>query len=144
DLAGIEANGPGQLLLGQLAHRAVGQQVLKRRRHQIGRLRRRAGKLDRVVLLVRMNNAAEVTHVGHGRLLLVRLAIVRCIVGGRATWQRPKREKAPWRRGSGQRGGQPVLRRKSELTASSSVCESTGQTRWGVSSLKQTSDEQRF
>ena len=66
DLARIEPNRPGQLFLGQLAPLAEHQHVLERRRNQVRRRLRRAGKLRRVVLLVRVNDAAEGVAIGHG------------------------------------------------------------------------------
>ena len=66
DLAGIEANRAGQLFLGQLAALAEHEHVLERRRHQVGRRLRRAGKARRVVPLVRVDDAAERVAIGHG------------------------------------------------------------------------------
>ncbi len=71
DHARIDANGPGQVLFGQLAAIAIEKQMLKRRRHHIRRRRRRTGEVHRVELLVRMNDAAEavnLTHVGNSSL----------------------------------------------------------------------------
>ncbi len=66
DLARVEPNRAGQLLLGQLPPLAVHQHVLERGRHQIGRRLRGAGKLRRIVPLVRVNDAAEGFAIGHG------------------------------------------------------------------------------
>ena len=55
---GSRLDRPGQLLLGQLAHAAVHEHVLEGGRHQVGRLRR-AGKVLGIVLLVRVDDAAE-------------------------------------------------------------------------------------
>ena len=65
DLAGIEPNRAGQLLFGQLAVLAEHEHVLERRRHQIGRRLRRAGKPRRIVPLVRVDDAAECVAIGH-------------------------------------------------------------------------------
>ena len=59
DLAGIEVDRAGQLLVGQLAHAAVRQQVLEGRRDQVRRRLRRAGEVLGIVLLVGVNDAAE-------------------------------------------------------------------------------------
>ena len=59
DLAGIELDRPGQFLVGQFAHVAVGQHVLEGPRDQVGRRLRRAGEVLRVVLLVGVDDAAR-------------------------------------------------------------------------------------
>ena len=59
DLAGVQMNRAGQLFLGQLAHAAVHQQMLERRRNQVGWRRSRAGKVVGVELLVSVNHAAK-------------------------------------------------------------------------------------
>ena len=66
DLARVEADRPGELFLGQLAVLAVHQHVLERRRDQVRRRLRRAGEPLRVVLLVRVDDAAERVAIGHG------------------------------------------------------------------------------
>ena len=66
DLAGIEPDRPGQLLVGQLAELAVHEHVLQRRRDQVRRRLRGAGEPLGIVLLVRMNDAAERVAIGHG------------------------------------------------------------------------------
>ena len=68
DLAGVEPDRAGQLLLGELAALAEHEHVLERRRDQIGRRLRRAGKPRRVVPLVRVDDAAERVAIGHGRV----------------------------------------------------------------------------
>ena len=65
DLTGIEVNGPRQLLIRQPAGIAEHQHVFHRRRHQIGRRLRRPRQIDRVVLLVRVDDAAEGVAIGH-------------------------------------------------------------------------------
>ena len=65
DLAGIEPNRPGQLLVGQLAHVAVHHQVIERRRHQIRRRLRRAGKVLGIVFLVGVNHTAQRPAIRH-------------------------------------------------------------------------------
>ena len=66
DLAGVELDGPGQLLFGQLAHTAVGQQVLERRRNQVGRRLRGTRQVLGIELLIGVNHTAELTGIGHG------------------------------------------------------------------------------
>jgi len=59
-------NRPGQLFVGQAASVAEHQHVLERRRNQIGRRLRWRRQVDRVVLLVRVDDAAEGLAIGHG------------------------------------------------------------------------------
>ena len=59
DLAGIEANGPGQFFIAQFAHIAIGQHVLEGPGKHVGLRGKRAGQIPRIVLLVRMNDSAE-------------------------------------------------------------------------------------
>ena len=59
DLAGIELDRPGEFLLGQLAHAAVGQHVLHGPGNQVGRRLRGTGKVLGVVALVGVDDAAD-------------------------------------------------------------------------------------
>ena len=59
DLAGIELDGPGELLFGQLAHAAVGQHVLHGPGDHVRRRLRRTGEVLGVVALVGVDDAAD-------------------------------------------------------------------------------------
>ena len=59
DLAGIELDRPGQLLVGQLAHVAIGQHVLHGPGNQVGRRLRGTRERLGVVALVGMDDAAD-------------------------------------------------------------------------------------
>ncbi len=71
DLAGVDADGAGQLLLGEAARAAELQQMLEGRRHHVRRRGRRAGELDGVELLVGVDDAAEFVFGRHGESFVV-------------------------------------------------------------------------
>jgi hypothetical protein len=58
DLGGIEADGVGELFLGELLGVAETHRVFEERRDEIGSRRGGARKVNRVVLLVRVDDAA--------------------------------------------------------------------------------------
>ena len=59
DLAGVKPNGAGQLFLGQPPRVPVIEHVVEHMREHVGQRRRRAGKIDRVVFLIRVDDAAK-------------------------------------------------------------------------------------
>ena len=65
DLAGVEADGAGELFFGELAALAVHEHVLEGGRDEIGRRLRRAREAGRVVPLVGVDDAAEGVAIGH-------------------------------------------------------------------------------
>ena len=65
DLAGIELDRPGQLLVGQLAHAAVGQHVFHGPGNQVRRRLRGTGEVLGVVALVSVDDAADTLGSGH-------------------------------------------------------------------------------
>ena len=72
------AGSPGQVPLRVSSpHVAEGEHVLQRRRDEIGRRLRGAGKALRVVLLIRMDHAARVGAFCHRVLLSVQTALTR-------------------------------------------------------------------
>src|SRR6185369_17896777 len=58
-----------ELFLGQLPHFAVCQKMLESGRDDVRRWGGRAGKLPGIVLLVRMDDAAEAGGAGHGNIV---------------------------------------------------------------------------
>ena len=79
DLAGIEMDRPGKLLVGQLAHGAVGQHVLHGPGNQVGRRLRRTRNVCGVVALVRVDNAANMVGCGHeGAFQVISYTICPC------------------------------------------------------------------
>src|SRR5262249_25756327 len=74
DLALVEVDRPGQLLLGEPAGVAVEEQVLEGRRGGGRRRSGRTGEVDRVELLVGVNDATEAVARAHVCLSLSRRA----------------------------------------------------------------------